>query len=331
MPIRKIGNSWYADFYANGKRVRKKLSANKTTAQRIHNTLVSQEELASFGIVPDGYPLDKLKDDFLRELKPRITRRTFSNYETVIENAFNKMRDVELHTLRAQLGNYLQLRYDEGKSSAILNRTIGLFKRIIGFGIETKVIAFNPISDIKYFKVSRPQRRVLTTKEITDLLDHAKQYRTIWLTFLCTGLRHSELVNLTWDDVNLDKGMISVRGTKTCAAVRTIPISPGLKVELNKIPGKRESYVFKTGRGTQFKNNLLTRFLQTLERAGINPKGLNIHTMRHTFATLLASNNTHPKHIQALLGHRSALTSLDIYTKVYNEDLKLTIKKINIS
>ncbi|MCP4374385.1 MAG: tyrosine-type recombinase/integrase, partial [Deltaproteobacteria bacterium] len=88
--------------------------------------------------------------------------------------------------------------------------------------------------------------------------------------------------------------------------------------------------VFQTKLGTQYKNNLFKRLKECLKRAGISPDGLNIHSLRHTFATLLASSNAHPKHIQVLLGHKSAITSLDIYTKVYNEDLKETMKKIQV-
>ena len=57
MSIRKIGNSWFADFYINGKKTRKKLSTNKATAQRIYKNLDTLNQFAAFGINPDGYPL----------------------------------------------------------------------------------------------------------------------------------------------------------------------------------------------------------------------------------------------------------------------------------
>ncbi|GJQ57481.1 MAG: site-specific integrase [Candidatus Scalindua sp. AMX11] len=330
MSLRKIGNSWFADFYINGKRKRKKLSGNRTTAQRLYNNLVSKNELKSHGIVPEGYPLDKLKDDFLQELKPLILPKTYHDYETILDNAFLEMKGVELSTLRRQLNEYIHARLEAGKSSKILNRTIGLFKRLTNFGIKTKVITFDPIADMQFFKEKRQPRRVLTKKEIHLLLEHSGKYSVIWLTFLLTGLRISELIELKWDDVDLENGTMLVRGSKTEAGVREIPITKKLVTEIKKIPGKREGFVFKTKLGTQFKNNLLKRFKERLVKAGIDREGLNIHSLRHTFATLLASSNTHPRHIQALLGHKSAITSLDIYTKVYNKDLKTTMEKIDL-
>ncbi len=330
MSLRKIGNSWFADFYINGKRERKKLSANRTTAQRLYNNIISQNELNAYGIVPEGYPLEKLKDDFLRELKPLILPKTYHDYETILDGALLHMKGIELTTLRHKLSEYINTRLEAGKSAKILNRTIGLFKRVTDFGIQTKVITFDPIADMKFFKETRPPRRILTTKEIAEVLENSGKYRVIWLTFLSTGLRLSELISLTWKDVDFEKGIISVMGSKTEAGVRVIPITKKLNTELNKISGKREGFVFKTKLGTSFKNNLLKRFQECLKRAGIDREGLNIHSLRHTFATLLASSNAHPKHIQALLGHKSAITSLDIYTKVYNEDLKKTMGNIDI-
>ncbi len=109
------------------------------------------------------------------------------------------MRRVELPTLREKLSEYIHARLEDGKSTKILNRTIGLFKRVLDFGIQTKVITFNPIADMEFFKERRPPRRVLTTKEINDLLVHSVKYTVIWLTFLSTSLRHAELVNSTME------------------------------------------------------------------------------------------------------------------------------------
>ncbi|MCP4368881.1 MAG: tyrosine-type recombinase/integrase [Deltaproteobacteria bacterium] len=86
------------------------------------------------------------------------------------------------------------------------------------------------------------------------------------------GLRRSEFVTLTLDDVDFDKIMISEKRSKTEAGIRVVPIPPDLIVELNKMSGKRKGYVFKTKLGTQYKNNLLKRFKECLKRSGIKPK-----------------------------------------------------------
>ncbi|MCP5005839.1 MAG: tyrosine-type recombinase/integrase [Planctomycetes bacterium] len=96
----------------------------------------------------------------------------------------------------------------------------------------------------------------------------------MWLAFLSTGLRHAELVSLTWNDVDIDKGLITVRGSKTDASARVVPITHELKVEFNKMSKEQGGYVFKTEIGTQFKNNLLKRFQECLKRAGIYREGL---------------------------------------------------------
>ncbi len=76
-------------------------------------------------------------------------------------------------TLRYRLNEHIHARLEASKSAKILNRTLGLFKRMSDFGIQTKVITFDQIADMKFFKEKRPPRRVLTTKEISDLLVHS--------------------------------------------------------------------------------------------------------------------------------------------------------------
>ncbi len=104
---------------------------------------------------------------------------------------------------------------------------------------------------MKFFKEKRLPRRVLEAKKITDLLNHSEKYTIIWLTFLSTGLRLPKLVNLTWDDVDLDKEIMPVIGSKTETSVRVIHVPRDLIVELKKMSKNREGYVFKTKLGTQ--------------------------------------------------------------------------------
>ncbi len=115
MPIRKRGNNWFADFYVNGKRTRKNLSTNKATAQRIYNDLISKAQFTAYGITSDGYSLYKLRNEFLRELQPRILPKTYHNYETILGNAFLQMKGVELQTLRHRLNAYIHASLEAGE------------------------------------------------------------------------------------------------------------------------------------------------------------------------------------------------------------------------
>ncbi len=333
MPIRKRGKVWYIDIHTPQGRIQKRASTSKAVARRIHDELVGKNDLAKFGIAPDKYSLSELKGKFLQELQPRVKAQVHHDYTTLLNMAFKEIGNPPLNEIRHRLNMYIVKRKEEGKSAKTLNRTICLFKRMLAYGVQTTLIPYSPVADVPLFSERREPRRSLTLEEVGALLKHSGKLYPVWLAFLTTGLRRSELVYLTWDDVDLGNDIIYVRASKTEAGVREIPIAGSLRDELLKIKGKvanPKGYVFTTGKGTPFKNNLLRVFKQCIRKAEIEPTGLNIHSLRHTFATLLGSKNVHPKHIQELLGHKSALTSMDVYMKVFKDDLRDAVNRLGI-
>ncbi|MHC4358916.1 MAG: tyrosine-type recombinase/integrase, partial [Planctomycetota bacterium] len=295
--------------------------------------ILKKADLSRFGIAPDNYPLEDLKRKFLEEVRPRIKPQVHHDYKTLLDMATEQIGDPPLHELRHSLNEYITQRKADGKSAKTLNRTISLFKRMLAYGVQTNLIPFNPLADMPMFPGRRPPRRVLTVKEIGALLKHSGRWRPVWLAFLTTGLRHSELLQLQWQDIDISACTLVVRRSKTDAGLRVLPIAPVLSGELRALKQNSkgpDGFVFMARDTTVQKSKLLRAFKECLKRAGIDPTGLNIHSLRHTFATLLASGNAHPKHIQTLLGHKSAGFSLDVYTKVFGEDLQEAIKKIEI-
>ncbi|MHC4275995.1 MAG: tyrosine-type recombinase/integrase [Planctomycetota bacterium] len=332
MPIRKISKVWYIEInrYLNGKRFFKRASTNKAVAQKIHDELVARRDLARFGIAPDNYPLKELKEKFLNEIQPRLKPKCFHDHKLLLDKAAEYIGNVPLVEIRSRLNEYLIKRKDDGLSPRTLNRTLGLCKRMLSYGVQATLVPFNPVADVPRFAERRNHRRSLTREEIDLLLERSGQWRPVWLCFLTTGMRRSELVNLTWNDVDLKARKIYIRTSKTDAGVRTAYITDGLLGELNKLQQHNGGYVFTTQQGTSIRNGIYRRFIRCVRTAGIRQDGLNIHSLRHTFATLLASTNTHPVHMQRLLGHSSAVTSLDVYTKTYDKDLKDAVNRLGL-
>lgn len=334
MVLRKIGRTYYLDIRRpDGTRIRKRASKNKAVAQRIHDDLTEEADRARIGLAPRNYSLIKLKDKFLAELNPRVSPLVFRDYETLLNMALSYIADAPPMDIRHKFNEYLHQRKQAGRSARTLNRTIEIVRRMFDYGVQNNLLAANPLSGMARFREQKRPRRALSPEEITKLLDVSGRWRPVWLAFLCTGLRKSELVRLCWKDIDTKAHTLAVRESKTDAGVRVIPIAPALQGALDALRKKGfnpEAPVFTTENGTPLKNNLLRTFRMCCHRAGINQEGLDLHALRYTFATLLTSGGVHPRHIQALLGHRSALTSLDIYAKVYSDDLRVAVKNIRI-
>ena len=154
------------------------------------------------------------------------------------------------------------------------------------------------------------------------------------------GLRVSELCALRWRDLNLGSGRLVVPRSKTEAGERTVDISPDLLDELkacrheSRFTGQ-DDLVFPTSRGTINRSNVLKRVLRpAIERAndqlardglGLIPDAVTMHSLRHTYASLLAEAGVDPANVMAQIGHRNARFTLEVYTHVQNRKKNATV------
>jgi integrase len=134
---------------------------------------------------------------------------------------------------------------------------------------------------------------------------------------------------LRWDDVDLEAGVLRVRGTKATRSRRTVNLSrmaleaikAHLTRQLEEIDRagdlwQENGLVFASEVGTPLnRHNLAYRsFKPLLKRAGL--PDIRFHDLRHTCATLLLSRGVHPKFVQELLGHATIAITLDTYSQV---------------
>jgi integrase len=119
---------------------------------------------------------------------------------------------------------------------------------------------------------------------------------------LNTGMRLGEILSLTWDRVDFERGVITVERSKN-DGVRHIPINKQLTEELEAVKliatGK---YVFSKSTGEPFKD-IKNGFWSTLRRSGI--RKCRFHDLRHTFASHLVMNGTDITTVKELLGHKT--------------------------
>ena len=333
MPLRKIAKTWYLDDYINGKRVRRKLSGNRDVAKRIRDEILKKADLSRFGIAPDNYSLSDIKDRFLQEVRPRVSDTTHEGYAVMLSQALEFIgTDIPLHQIRHRFNDYTNHRQQKGISDHTMNVTLGLFKRMLAYGVNTTLIPFNPMADVPKLRERKRPLRALTQKEITLLLEHSGRWHIVWLTFILTSLRKTELVRLRVRDIDKEACTLLVRRSKTEAGVRTVYIHSALQTALwPLLQGKgSDDYIFTTSMGTPLKNNLRREFLRCVGRAGINPERVGLHSLRKTFASLLASVDAHQKKTSVMMGHKRTSLTMDVYTDVFPGDLKEAVERIKI-
>ena len=163
--------------------------------------------------------------------------------------------------------------------------------------------------------------RVIKDKVNSNIATEKKKPYVVALLLCHTGIRVSELCDLTWEDVNSDYIVIKKgKGDK----LRQVPLSDDANFCFNwldeKYPSKK--YVLETAGGKQYYRQYVNYMIKKLN-AKYHP-----HLFRHTFATILMRRNVDVKRIQTILGHSSVNITMNIYMHPTMEDLRDAVKAL---
>ena len=168
----------------------------------------------------------------------------------------------------------------------------------------------NPIDSVSMPKVDNQQTEFLTDEELTRLLDTLDNWpfrdTVAFIKFaLFTGLRRGELFKLQWDDVDFERGIITLRDPKS-GKTENIPVSMKA-LDVLKSLDVTSSFVFPGKNGKQRTN--FSGPWQRIRKAADLPDGFRFHGLRHHFASTLVSAGVDLFVVQKLLTHKDAKTT----------------------
>lgn len=302
---------------------------------------------------------------------PNIKLATYISYETFIRIHFKPLlgniylRDLRPDHLQRLYNSKLRGGRADGKDGGISTKTLRNIHNMIHGALEQALkcgFVFRNVSEATSLpKMIKSDIRVLTLKEMYVFMKAIeKEYqRTAFLLSLASGLRLGELLALTWDNADLDEGILKVRRTlnrlktfdesspkktklilqetpKTSTSRRNVPIPQSIVDELIKHKERQAedgidnpfNLVFTSEVGTPLEPRNLIRALHRIVKSCGIPH-LNVHGLRHTFATRLLEENERPKVVQEMLGHATIGITLDTYSHVMPELKKSAADKMN--
>lgn len=223
----------------------------------------------------------------------------------------------------------------KGCQPATVKNVLGLIRGFYNWATKRKLYqGDNPCNDIEIPKFDNNKTSFLTKTQIQRLiqvLDNWENKRAALLVkfALNTGMRQGEIISLTWTDVDLRKGFVTIRNSKG-VTINTLPLSEaavGILKEVEKYrPVKDCQYCFpnrKGGRRTGFWKN----WMRIRNKAKL-PKDFRFHDLRHTFATYIASSGEVDLYtLQKLMTHKSPQMT-QRYAHLLDETLR---KGVNVA
>lgn len=240
--------------------------------------------------------LEQLLENFFATIhvKPG-TRRTYEQTKTSLESYFGQSRSlVSISTLDCD--HWRQSMRDEDLADATVAKRVKTARQIFRQAVKWKLLAENPLLDVKAGSTTNRARQVFITREmIAKVLDACgdHEWRVIVSMARFGGIRvPSELLPLRWSDVNFEAGTIHIRSPKTEAYrggdERIIPMFPELRVVLLEAFERAEAgaeHVITRYRLNS--TNLRTQMHRIIRRAGLVPWMKPFHNLRSSRQTEL--------------------------------------------
>jgi integrase len=324
----------------DGRRVVRRASSRKDAAAKLELLLKARAE--GQALAADRSTAAFLTD-WLAVVRNTVALGTFERYEQYVRvHAIPALGRIRLGRLTPQ---HFQRLYQE-KLAAGLSPTVSHLHTVL-HGAFAEAVRWGLLSR-NVVALVRPPRKVhvevvaLTVEEARALLAAAAgtRFEVLFVLALKTGMRRGELLALRWEDVDLDKGVLQVRGTlrrtregltigtpKTAASRRRVVLSPSSVAALRGHRARQQQerqaagdlwqdfgLVFPNTLGRPMEPRCLLSdvYRPLLKRAGLPP--VTFHALRHTAATLLLAEGEHPKVVQELLGHAQVSITLDRYS-----------------
>ncbi|MBO8168162.1 MAG: site-specific integrase [Thermoanaerobacteraceae bacterium] len=236
---------------------------------------------------------------------------------------------------------------DDGKAPATIHKIHCIIHSCLEKAVEKRLIAWNPSKATERPSLKPKEAKVLSEEDMDKFLKvinkESDKWRAAFLTLLGTGLRIGELLALEWDDIDFENDLIHVRRTlskakakgliteepKTEKSKSVVPmpeiVSQAIRqhrksqLEIIMLQGpkyKNKNIVFATDVGTYiYPRNFERKYYSLRKKAGVD-ESVNLHGLRHTFATRLLEDGEDLRTIQELLRHSDIRTTANIYSHV---------------
>ena len=217
-----------------------------------------------------------------------------------------------------------------GYAGKTVQHQMVIIKQMIKWAVERDLLPRNPLVGLKVNQAEAELQPCFGADQVEMVIAaSAEPLRSIVEVLAFTGMRIGELVWLTWDDVDLDRGFIHIRPKDAWVPKhgrsRVIPVHARVRAVLETLP-RRHRWVFAAAPSRKYPSgghqisatHTLEKLKAVLRRLGIRG---HLHTFRHFFISHCANSGIPPFQLMKWVGHADVKTVMHYYDLKDEESL----------
>lgn len=285
----------------------------------------------------------KLIDQFIDFywLTTGASKNTLSAYRSDLKIFSQWLNETSLIEVNKKLiQDYFLYRQSTKISSSTQSRVLTCLHSFYQFLLDNNLINTDPTEQLSYPKLEKKLPVFLNIQEVEKLLEapnscslFGQRDRAMLELLYSCGLRVSELINLSYHNINIKEEFIRIHGKgnkERILPMGEIAIDYLTTYESNSRPillknGQSDSYFLSNRGKAMSRQNFFYIIKAYATQAGID-KPLSPHSLRHAFATHLVQKGADLRSVQLMLGH-SDISSTQLYTHIQNAQLKAQHEK----
>ncbi len=286
-----------------GNRIEGKEATNSEKREFIRKAKVEQESKYTFERLWELFADDRRE---IRSLDDDRTRYNLHLAPYICHKTILDLQSQDIDKIRKNLEK-------KGKSPQTVKHVLTLLKRMLNFALRKGYVDFLPGRlDLTMPRVDNKVTENLTQSQIKKLLEvlalqDDQNLASLVRLALFTGMRRSALLHLQWEDVDFERGFITLRGDiAKKGKTEVIPMNNEARAILENVEHGTSSYIFANFSTGKPRENI-TGFLKKIKQEASLPENFRpLHGLRHAFASWLASSGEVSMYeLQKLLTHSS--------------------------
>jgi integrase len=325
----------------------------KRDAERALAEMITEVERGCYGMAPAKLTVGEYLDMWLDAVKAKLRAQTYTSWRCRLRYWRQALGGVPLSKLTPLDVQRAVNAMSESYASTTRGTIYAPFRIAMRQAVKWGLIPRSPTDGVSIPSPLQRKMTVWTEEQVTLFLQATRRSRhfALFHTALATGMRLGELLGLTWEDVDLNEGVIHVRRSliprfsepvwqepKTPRSRRKVPLDP-VSVEILRQRRRQQiqdrlkagpawheyNLVFTTHEGRPLRESYVLSMLKYFAgRAGVPP--IRFHDLRHTHATILLRQGVHPKVVAERLGHTRVSFTLEVYSHVLPDTQREAIK-----